>query len=178
MWRAIAFANGEWREIKVFSRDGIIASPKAWLGLANEAIEPPYRGLLRHFEQEVELSGRPYIGREAIELWAKDAESENREFNRDSPGMIEAREGALALTWREPLGEAKNPVTLAWHDRGMVMFALTGEEERVLIEYIPSEDDKKRGEFYQYSYATPEHSAETAFEWRGYFGHECGVVDY
>jgi hypothetical protein len=179
MWRSIAFTDGRWREVEVFVREAVAPSPAEWLALARTAIAPPYESLLRYFAQEDELNRPPYIGRSAIELWAEAAEADSREFNRDSPGLIEARDGALVFTWRDKVasGEPLNPVTVAWHDRTMVMIALTGDEERVLLEYIPSDDEVEREAEYRKRHASNAHRFETILEWRGYFGKECAIVD-
>jgi pimeloyl-ACP methyl ester carboxylesterase len=179
MWRAIAFSNGEWRQIEIVAREDKALSPDASLKLASEVIKPPYRGLLRYFEQEAKLQGSfNYIGRDAIEHWGDRAETENKHFNRDSPGLIEFGGRTLALIWQDKLPSGReplNPISLAWHDRSFFLLALTGEEERVLVEYVPTDDDAKRETEYRRRYA--QHQFEKTLEWRGYFGRESAIVD-
>jgi len=146
------------------------------LQMARQALSATHQHLVRYLEEEAKNSE---LSRDAIEVWGKVAEEESGRFDWAGAPTLKALEEAIALY---PLdGQGVNtplkPSTLAWHDHTGVIIPLTGEEERILVEYTPDMSDEHRVERLRYRYAGADHALETVFEWRGYVGRESAVVD-
>jgi len=177
MWKVSAFtSNRVWVPIEVIElKEGPFTS-KGALEAAKGALPVTHQHLLKHLEQEAQSSE---LSRDAIELWGATAQAESEQFDWAGAPRLKALEEALALypdAAHKPSAPEK-PSTLAWHDHTGVIIPLTGDEERILVEYAPDMTDENRVERLRYRYASPEYALETIFDWRGYFGRESAIVD-
>lgn len=186
MWKAVAFSEGEWRELPVLALEGVPFTSSALLDLARTSAPLSDSRLVQYLAQESELPG---ASQDAIELWAATAAAESREFDWDSPYKVEAVEEALAL-YPQSAGPtavtaanavtatAATPVTMTWHDRTAAIIQLPSGTEQVTVEYVPSLADELRVERLQHRYGTNGHRLESIFEWRSYHGQKSAIVDH
>ena len=177
MWKATAFnSNRVWGPITVIEfEEGAFTSERV-LQAAKGPLPATHQHLLRYLEEEAKS---PELSRDAIEVWGKAAQAESEHFDWAGAPKLKVLEEALALY---PLGEqtpstAGKPSTLAWHDHTGVIIPLTGDEERVLLEYTPSTANEHRLERLKFRYAGSEYVLETILDWRGYFGRKSGLID-
>lgn len=181
MWKATAlWPDGTRREVPI--RQVVTDSPFS-TGLAIGAAEQmaPARGHLIALMRQEGQDHRTAF--KAIETWSEDAEREAKQF--DWAGAPDLRRVEEGLAWYElesavqsTVGPAaRRAVSLAWHDRTGMVLHLTGEEESVTIEYVPTLDDEHRALRMGHRYASAKHRFEAFLDWRGYFGSHTGVVD-
>ena len=183
MWKVSSFAKGTWIPVGISELPaGTAPSSEAALTAARALLQNQYGHLLEYLESEasgsVEL-GRASTSRNAIELWSKAAQEQSVEFDWAGAGKIEALDEALAYfpDFKPSDNVRAIPTTLAWHDRTGVVIPISVDAEELLIEYEPSLEDENRIARLRYRYGTPEHTLETIFDWRGYFGTASVVVD-
>jgi len=171
MWRAGAFEDGSWREVPVIAVDGEPFSSEGLLGVARARPELNDSRLVGYLAQEAEHAlGR----RSAIETWAQTAIAQSNEFDWAQPVTLARFDDAIGLLARDA-ASAPTPFTLAWHDRTAVIVPFTGNEERVLMEYVPDLREEQRVERLRHRHASDAHRMETVFEWRGYFGRQSDL---
>jgi hypothetical protein len=179
MWRAAAFADGNWYPLEVFELVDEAAGPFTSArarDVARGRLPTPQRHLLSYLEQEAQT---PDLARDAIELWAKTAQADSERFDWAGAPKLRALEEALALyAGGETAAVAPGkPSALAWHDHTGILIPLGGTEERVLIEYVPTAREEQRLERLRHRYAAPDHELETILDMRGYFGQSSAIVD-
>lgn len=181
MWKATAlWRDGTRREVPIrqVGTEGPFSSGVA-IGAA-EQIAPARRNLIALMRQEGQDDRTAF---KAIETWSEGAEREAKQFDwANAPNLRRVEEG-LAWYGLETAGKsivgpaARRSSSLAWHDRTGMVLHLTGEEESVTIEYVPTLDDEHRALRMSHRYASPKHRFEAFLDWRGYFGSQTGVVD-
>ena len=172
MWRAFAFVNNTWKKVPVFGNEDAPFTPRLVRELGRENLLDSHPALLRQLDHEAENQGR--FSREAIELWSRAAENEAREFVKQGFPKIKAIDEALGLY---PSTNDSSPLTLAWHDPGLVIVPLSGDEQRVVVEYETDPRFEKRNREIYFRYASGAHELETILDWRGYFGRGGAVID-
>jgi hypothetical protein len=180
MWLAKTLNDNQWTvETEVGVIDGTPSSSSIHQHFSERFSDSPNAGNVERY-LETESSANALLSRDAIQLWAKDAEEAHREFGWEGSDKIAELDGALAYYELAPKPSTPGsmtpvPDTIAWHDETAIMARLHGEVAE--LQYVPSPRDENRLNRMTKIYKTSDHSVETILDWRGYFGANSFVTD-
>ncbi|SFO04079.1 Lipase (class 3) [Nitrosospira briensis] len=181
MWKVfLRNENGEWKEtpaVEIETNQGPFRSSQALA--AAQQVPSDLRQLIKYLEAEAE---RPELSRDAIELWAQDAQKESDTFDWAGSPKLRAIEEGLALFPKPQVTSAQDDrlITIAWHDHAAVLIPIPMRGHQIILrlEYIAEPEDEYRVERLRFRHAPDEdYSLETFVDWRGYFGMNSAVID-
>jgi hypothetical protein len=177
MWLAKTLDGEQWRvETGVVVIDGAPSSKSIRQQFSKVFGDSPNAANIDRY-LATESSDDRLLSRDAIQLWAKQAEEAHREFGWERSDKVAELDGALAYYQSDPTQGSTMPVpdTIAWHDETTIIARLN--DELTELQYVPSPRDENRLNRMIKLYKTPDHAVETILDWRGYFGTNSWVTD-